>query len=153
MNSTTFVAWWGAILSSAAIGWDIYKYRTAGPKLRLDVSTGMEANMPAYKGKTLVMGNVTNYGDRPTTLTHFAFQGYDRKWRFWKARRADQSALVQTPNMVQSLPFELKPGAVWTGIALQEKLETWGTKGIIYLYIHHSHKKKPLRKKVVIGEN
>jgi len=31
---TSIVAWWGAILSTIVFLWDIYKHRTAGPRLR-----------------------------------------------------------------------------------------------------------------------
>jgi hypothetical protein len=151
MSPTGIVAWWGAILSTVVFLWDVYKYRTAGPKLRLEVSTGMKSvNMPQYDGKTLIMGNVTNFGDRPTTITHFALQGYKKKWHFGKIRVAGQSGIVPIPNTGQPLPFELKPGAVWTGIAFQETVEAWGTEGIVYLFVHHSHSKKPLSKRVVI---
>ena len=106
MSSTTVVAWWGAVLSTCVFVWDIYKYRIAGPRLRLSVSTGMKSiNMPEYKGKTLIMGNVTNYGDRPTTITHFALQGYKKKWHIRETRVAGQSGIVPVPNTRQPLQF------------------------------------------------
>jgi len=71
---TEIVAWWGAVLSSVVFLWDIYKWWTAGQKLRVTVQTGMKSiNMPQYDGKTLILVNVANYGDRPTTITNLGY--------------------------------------------------------------------------------
>jgi hypothetical protein len=71
MGSTGIVAWWGAILSTIVFLWDIYKWQTSGPRIRFSVQTNMRTiNVSGYKGKTLVSTNVTNYGERPTTLTN-----------------------------------------------------------------------------------
>jgi hypothetical protein len=150
MDSTKFVAWWGAILSTVGIAWDIYKFKTAGPKLRISVGTNMQGiNMPQFKDKTLIMGNVSNLGDRATTITHFSFQGYKRKWLFWKTAIDGLSAIVVNPNPAQPLPYELKPGAVWTGLADQHTIEKWSAQGIVYMCVHHSHRQKPEKEQVV----
>ena len=57
---TEIVAWWGAILATIVFAWDIYKWWTAGPKLRVSVQTGMKSiNMPQYDDKTLIHVNVS----------------------------------------------------------------------------------------------
>ena len=78
---TEIVAWWGAILASIVFVWDIYKWWTAGPKLRVSVHTGMMSiNMPQYDGKTLIHVNVSNYGwftgtpEMEQALAHAAFR-------------------------------------------------------------------------------
>ena len=49
---TTILAVWGAVLSTIVFAWDIYKWRTSGPRLRFFASGNMETvNMPAYDGR------------------------------------------------------------------------------------------------------
>jgi hypothetical protein len=56
------------------------------------------------------------------------------------------------PSTAQPLPFELKPGAEWTGIALQNaQVEEWAIEGELYIVPYHSHSEKPLRKRVSLS--
>jgi hypothetical protein len=151
MDPTKVVAWWGAILSTTVFLWDIYKHKTAGPRLRFTVQTGMQAlNMPMYEGRMLIRANVTNYGDRPTTITNLGYLYYEKR-RFVRKRVPDKAAIVPNPSIAQPLPFELRPGALWTGIAIQDReIENWAIGGILDMVIYHSHTSKPMRRRVVI---
>ena len=151
MSTTAFVAWWGAALSTIVFFWDIYKYRTAGPRLRFSVQTGMQTiNLPEYEGNRLILAKVANYGDRPTTITNLGYL-YFAKSRFLGNRIPDKAAIVPNPSTIQPLPFELKPGAIWSGIAIQDpEIEHWATNGILYMMLYHSHDSKPMRRRVVI---
>ena len=152
MSSTGIVAWWGAILSTVVFLWDVYKHRTAGPKIRFTVQTGMESvNMPVYEGQKLILANVTNYGDRPTTINSVGYLYFNGR-RFWRKKKPDKAAIVPNPSIAQPLPFELRPGTTWMGIAIQNAdIETWSQTGILDMMLYHSHSKKPLRRRVVIG--
>ncbi len=153
MSTTALVAWWGAALSTIVFLWDIYKYRTAGPKLRFSVQTGMQSiNMPQYEGKRLILAKVTNCGDRPTTITNLGYLYFEKR-RFLRKRIPDKAAVVPNPSTVQPLPFELKPGARWSGIAIQDpEIEQWATNGILDMMLYHSHSNKPIRRRVVIRQ-
>lgn len=60
MDQIAIIAWWGAILSSVVFLWDVYKWHTAGPKIRFSVKSNMETfNMPNYDGKTIIVADVT----------------------------------------------------------------------------------------------
>jgi hypothetical protein len=150
LSTTVFVAWWGATLSTIVFLWDIYKHRTAGPKLRFSLQTGMESiNSPRYEGKKLMLANVTNYGDRPTTITNLGYLYFKRR-RFFRKPIADKAAIVPNPSPGQPLPFELKPGAVWMGVAIEDgNIREWATTGFLYMMLYHSHNDKPLRRRVV----
>jgi hypothetical protein len=113
---TLTIAVYAAIVSTVAILWDIWKWKRAGPNLDIGVSTGMVGiNMPEYEGKTLMMVNATNRGDRPTTITHLTLHRYASWWNYVR-RRAAFNAIVTTPSTTQPVPFVLAPGAVWTGL-------------------------------------
>ncbi|MGZ4976627.1 MAG: hypothetical protein ACXV8O_05685 [Methylobacter sp.] len=149
ISTITLVAWWGAILSTFVFCWDIYKWRTAGPKIRLNILSGMESiNMPLYEGKTLILVNVTNYGDRPTTITNLAFKFYpDLISRLLK--KTSKAFVIPQPNPAQQLPFELKQGTVWSGISEQSAdIEQMAKAGHLICEIYHSHRHKPETKRI-----
>lgn len=128
MSSTALIAWWGAILSTGVFAWDIYKYLHAGPKLRFSVQTGMQSiNMPQYEGRKLILAKVTNRGDRPTTITNLGYLYFENR-PLLPHKIADRAAIVPVPSTAQPLPFELKPGTEWVGMAIQdEEIEKWAT--------------------------
>ena len=119
--STEVAAWWGAILATIVFVWDVVKWRLAGPRLRLTIRTSMKAvNVPEYQGKIVLIADVANYGDRPTTITHLVFFYYRSMWNRLR-KRADQNMVIPTPNTSQPIPFELRPGNSWSGIAIQDE--------------------------------
>ena len=109
-------------------------------------------NIPLYEGKPLILANVTNYGDRPTTITNVGYL-YFKGRRFLRKKQADKAAVVPNPSLAQPLPFELKPGVVWSGIIIQApQIVEWATTGILDMVVYHSHTSKPLRQRVVISK-
>ena len=143
------VAWWGAILSTIVFVWDIYKWRRSGPKLRLRVQTGMEMlNASEHEGKTLLVIEVVNYGERPTTITNAVFVSYSSLWSRLRKRHS-KVFLLPIPSTEQPLPFELKPGTIWRGIGVQQQgLEDAARNGYLYCLVAHSHRGAPLRQRV-----
>lgn len=154
IDITGFLALWGAVLATIAIGWDVYKWKTSGPKLAMRLMTGMEAyNFPEYEGKTLVVVVVTNRGDRPTTITHLALSYYDSWWKAVLRKKATANAWVGIPSTTHPVPFEIKPGVEWTGIIEQSAdLELWSKNGWLYATLYHSHDKKPMRHRITLSE-
>lgn len=150
---TEIVAWWGAVLATIVFLWDIYKWRTAGPKLRVSVQSGMKSiNMPQYEGKTLIYVNVSNYGDRPTTITNLGYLHFANLWTRMRGR-PDAAAIVPNPNDVHLLPYELKQGNLWSGIAIQnDQVTKWATEGRLYCVLYHSHREQPIYRRVVARE-
>jgi hypothetical protein len=150
---TEVVAWWGAILATIVFVWDIYKWWTAGPKLRMAVLTGMESiNIPQYDGKTLISVNVSNYGDRPTTITNLAFVYFTNLWRRFQ-HRAERAFVIPSPSDAQPLPFELKQGNLWNGVAIQDaEVEKMAKEGLLYCVLYHTHSERPLYRRVFVHE-
>ena len=139
---TQIVALYGALLSTL-------NFLRAGPKLRLKVQTGVVVNPWGSSGgpATIVKVEVTNYGDRPTTLTRMTVRYFERRlsWERLRNRATRESAL----HLSAVLPSELKSGSVWGGYTLQAQFtDGGGAKGVWYFYLHHSHSSKPLRKRV-----
>ncbi len=153
MSPTGIVAWWGAILSTIVFLWDVYKFRTAGAKLRFSVRTGMQSiNVPSFDGKTsfkpkrrITVSDLPRLQILACTISRI--DGHGLACGIVLPR--PQSYLIQT--QAQPFPCELKPGAVWRGLTEQvPQIEEWARKGILYFDLYHSHSEKPIRRRVVI---
>jgi hypothetical protein len=139
------IAVYGAILSTL-------NFLRAGPKLRFKVQPGMVLT-PSDDNQTYVLTEVTNRGDRPTTLTNIAVRYFDSPRSWARVRnRATKAGVLNDPNPAQPFPCELKPGGVWRGLTPQSELVSWGTtKGGLWSFeLHHSHSSRPVRMRVRI---
>jgi hypothetical protein len=144
MSGVEFLAWWGAIVSTLVLGWDIYKWKTTGAKLTITASANMESyNIPEYEGKTLVTANVSNVGDRPTTITTVALVLYKSKFhKFFN--KSSKVFVLPLPSSAQPLPFVINPGEIWTGIGEQdEDIQAMSAEGVLVWQIFHSQSRKP----------
>jgi hypothetical protein len=140
--ATAVIALYGAALST-------FNFFRAGPKLRFEVRSDMVL-IPSNDEATYISTEVTNHGDRPTTLTNIVIRYFEHPWSWARLRnRATKCAVLNNPNPNQPFPFELKPGTIWRGLTLQEpKLVDWGNKGVLYFELSHSHSTKPTRVRV-----
>ncbi|MFW1369052.1 hypothetical protein ACEWAA_22475 [Vibrio parahaemolyticus] len=69
MSISEIAAWWGAIVASIVLIWDVYKWKTDGPKLNVLLAPNMKTfGDPERDDMTWVSITVTNVGSRPTTL-------------------------------------------------------------------------------------
>src|SRR3954471_23786652 len=94
---TLVIAVYGAVMSTATIVWDVWKWKHSGPDLSVDVTADMKSfNIPAFEGMTLITARVTNRGDRPTTITHYTLHHYPSRWARLR-HRPDFNAIVTMP--------------------------------------------------------
>jgi hypothetical protein len=152
-KATEVVAWWGAVLSTTVFLWDIYKWQTSGPKLRVTIKPNMETiNVPEYDGKKLLIFEVANCGDRPTTITNILFVRYNSTWARLR-QRASNTFFIKNPNPRQPLPCEIKPGNIWTGLGIQgDELEGRARSGQMFCVVLHSHRKRHFKQRILISE-
>jgi hypothetical protein len=153
MKATDVAAWWGAIVATLILLWDVYKWkRTGRPIINVTASPNMktlgdEANL---HGKKLIVVEVTNTGDRKTTLTHLVGVQYRSVFRRF-LRKQEYAFFVPNNTLSERLPYVLEPGQRWLGGILQnEELEQGGRDGYLYCGVNHSSRKKPVLQRVVI---
>ena len=160
MKSTVTIDWtlviavYAALVSTVAVVWDFFKWKTAGPKLAATLATGMKVfgGPSRYGDDTLMTLTVTNRGDRPTTITHMTLHRYTSRWGALR-RRAVENWFVPSPSDSQPLPFVLRPGAVWIGLAQQApELEELAAGGLLFVGVLHSHAKRALLCRVTLRE-
>lgn len=150
------VAWWGAILSTIVVLWDIYKWKTSGPKLKVDISANMqyfEQGTGRVDDKTYVIVNIANVGQRLTTITNVGMQYYEsRIKRIMKKPKT--SFIVTTPNQYLPTPYKLEAGTTWMATIVQtDDVVEMAKKGILDCLIYYSQSNKPFRKRIIIAEN
>jgi hypothetical protein len=150
IDRTLTIAIYAACVSTAAVLWDAYKWKTSGPKIAATLAINMKVigGPSRYGDKTLMSMTVTNRGDRPTTITHLAMHRYASWWSMMR-RRASDNWIVTDPSESQRLPFELKPGAVWIGMAEQTPdVEGMARAGLLYVAVLHSHSERSIQQRV-----
>lgn len=150
-TGTDIVAWWGAIIATAVLIWDVYKWRTSGPKIKFFVqpNTLIVGDLNKKDGK-YIAANVTNVGDRPTTITHFVFQHY--KSYIKMLRHKPDTSMVVLPITSQPIPYILNPGDIWQGLAIQtSEVEELSKNGYLVCGICHSHSDKEIDRRVIIN--
>ncbi len=107
-------------------------------------------NDPRYEGLKLVVANVINYGDRPTTIRNLCYFYFGKRKPLRKLLRSkpDETFIVPNQNHDQQLPFELRPG-----FAIQDEgVEGMAQTGVLDMLVYHTHSTKPLRRRVVIRQ-
>ena len=158
LDTTDVVAWWGAVVATSVLVWDIYKWKTSGARLRMRVSTGMVMTGNSFwntdsPDKRHIVVNLSNYGDRSTTLTHLCFHSYPN----WYARlrnRPQNSFVAANPNPSQPLPHELKNGNIWMGITDQTPdFVGYAKDGFLEAEVTHSHSTKTIKRRVVFRQS
>ena len=81
------------------------------PKLRFTVRSGM-IKIGSNDKRTFIQTEVTNYGDRPTTLEAIGFRYFERPWSWARLRnRVTQAAWLKDLNAAQPFPYNSNPAA------------------------------------------
>jgi hypothetical protein len=155
MSVTDAAAWWGALTATLVLVWDIYKWKITGPIVNVSVSPNMKfhGDVPnPLRDETFVVVEVTNTGDRATTLTLLTAVHYRSVFRRFR-RKSDGMLIIQDPPLTGPLLHVLKPGQRWLGSIVQkEDIEQMSRDGYLYCGVHHSSGKKSVLQRVVLLE-
>ena len=144
MTHAEIAAWVGAITGPGALFWDFYKWKVAGPKLKINPSPGMAMKPDHEKGSRYLIVDVYNTGTSATTITTIALIVYRSKFAKLRRRR-DKSFVIPVPSVAQPLPFRLDVGGRWTAIINQDlELGSLIATGRLWCAIYHSWSKRPV---------
>lgn len=117
MDASELAAWWGAVIATLVLVWDLFKWLRSGPRLDLRVEWRREVPRRGeeHYGNALrwtLTIEVANVGDAPTTLTRLEVWHHPTLLsRFM--RRGSKPYFLEQPR---SLPYLLGPGEVWRGV-------------------------------------
>jgi hypothetical protein len=150
--STEVVAWWGAVIATLVLIWDVYKWKTSGPRIKFSASPDMEIIGDPQKqkeGKTYITVKAINIGGRPTTITKVGIIHYKSQFNRL-IKKSDKKAIIIDTGLPYQLPYVLQPGAVWDGFIPQENVEGMSTYGQLYCVLFYSNKKRPKTARIKI---
>lgn len=145
-KASDYAAWWGAIVASLALIWNIVVAIRTGPKIIVTATPNMQLYPPApgEEDKSFIFVKAVNTGTSPTTITHF--HGYQAKGRFDYFRKKHKPFIVSNNGRFPPPPIKLGPGDEWVGIMDQDS-EILSDE-LLYIGIIHNQNKKPVLKKV-----
>ncbi|MBE0493117.1 MAG: hypothetical protein IBX48_02135 [Thiomicrospira sp.] len=118
LQASDYAAWWGAIIASLTLTWNIVVAIRSGARLKIYVTPNMELHPPhpGKEGQRYIHVRAVNNGTLATTITHFC--GYTAKTQFHSVTKNVQPFIIMNGNF--NIPFKLKPGEKWTGLASQD---------------------------------
>lgn len=141
MDASDYAAWYGALIATTVLVWDVIKWKSAGPVIVGDAHAGWESyGIQQTEGLALTTVRLTNNGGRPTTLVSWGMYWYpagaslDDK----KARHAFlvQGGLAGTGKV----PCKIESGDVWNGLIKEnEKFHRMQREGTLVFGFGFSH--------------
>lgn len=158
MTSTEIAAWWGAVVASLVLAWDFYKWFATGAKLRIQIHPDLAiVGDPLQEDKNWIRVNVSNIGDRPTTLKSVGMEYYENVWK-WLQRRPGKVVIFPNPNQNLPLPRKIDPGEDWDAMIPQERKDKgldflqMAQDGRLLIYVSRSDKVKTQKKRLVVRD-
>jgi len=151
-KGTNYAAWWGAVVATIVLVWDIYKWKKTGPKVSLRVSADMETfGIPNNEKKKYITVRAINNGDRSTTITMLACRYY-RNWLSKIRNNPNKYFFVGSPGITGPIPYNLESGTVWDGFIEQtEEIEKMATEGILVCEIYFSNSNRPKTVRIYVA--
>lgn len=148
MDASTWAAWWGAIVGTSAVAWQIFCWFRSGPRLKVTASTNMQVVSPDQGTDETLYINVVvvNVGDKPTTLTHLC--GHTYRNRLDRLRGKREKIFVINTGPESPIPHKIEVGDRWSAMVGQDSAEKLAGTSILSIGVQHSMQSKPTLKAV-----
>lgn len=149
LTTTEIVAGYAAIVATFVLLWDVYKWQTAGPRLKMSAGPNfiIIGDLVPDPNKYISV-RISNIGDRKTTLTNLGFEFYSAKWI---GRRNVKFFIAHNPLTPNPLPFVFEAGEEWSARVIQtEELEQMARSGYLYCVVYYTDKEKPVWKRITM---
>lgn len=144
-----YAAWWGAIIASLALAWNIFNQLRSGPRIHVRATPNMRffPETPLTKGKTYIVVTAVNRGNAPTTITCFGGYHSSVLWDFRKKKR-QYFVIPPIESMGSNVPCLLAPGEEWKNFIEQSPLQKDFGKGCFYIGVGHNQSNRLIYAKV-----
>ena len=156
MNDISLVAaWWGALIATVVLLFDLYKWAKSGPSIMCESNYGWKIMMEGIEDDNeYIYFTVTNTGDRLTTITKQAAAYWDTKWATIFSKPKQQFFIKGGLHGLGKVPMIIKPGEIWISLGrIGEDIRgLMDQGGYLYLSLYFSHRRRPLRFKVAKGK-
>jgi len=148
-SASDFAAWWGAIIASFAVIWNIIVAIRSGARLHVRATPEMKIfpRQSTTVDKKYISVTAVNRGNSSTTITHFC--GYYTK-NIWNRIRGKKQQFIITidVSLGKPIPYILRPGEEWSNMAIQKDIQDKCAGGLLYMGIIHNQRKRPVYKRV-----
>ena len=116
-SATVMAAWWGAVVATLAFLWEIFQWFKNGPRVQVRAKANMEpVNFPGLeKNEKYIFVEVTNAGDRATTITHFCAYIFNDCIKRLVNKPEKKLVILNNSGFGPPIPFFLDSGQRWTG--------------------------------------
>ena len=152
MNATEYAAWIGTATGCLALLLEFIKWMQSGARLEISTNPNMVPldPTPGVPSERHIVAWVRNTGDKPTTLTHIAFEHYPSDlWRILRRRGKTYAIFQPVPD---PLPKILGPGEQWSTIVKPgPEIEEARRCGTLVCLVCHSMARNPVRQIVRFG--
>jgi hypothetical protein len=149
MEITTYIAVYGAVISTIALGWNIYKQATNGPKLVGSAISGADIPRSFWdRSDKGILLRVMNRGNAETTIQRICLQsfagslGFARR-RIYAERELGEGVQGNVP------PHTLSAGAEFCCCVPQEQYVGQSCATRLYFCVSHSMSDRPLYVRVL----
>ncbi len=146
MSPSEIAGWWGAIIATLLLIWDVYKWKTSGPKLLMRATPNIIIS-PGPNNTLYVNVTISNIGHLPTTLNNIGIKYYENLYAQIR-RKPSISGFVPNPKTSFPLPIKLDTGGEWSALLLQQEkvgdkpsLEELAKSGHLMIWVKCSHLK------------
>ncbi|TPL55413.1 hypothetical protein FJ942_17050 [Mesorhizobium sp. B2-4-2] len=115
----TLVAVYAAVVATGALALEVRRWFESGPKIYVKASPNMTLLDGVKETPDLLVVNVVNRGDTPTTIINFGLLDYPNAWGRWRRKPARSFVIPhpQPPGSPPVIPQQLSPGQRWMGMA------------------------------------
>jgi hypothetical protein len=144
-----YAAWWGAVIATSALIWNIVISYRAGARLHVTAMLGMKIFplAPNEEDKTYILVNAVNIGSSATTITHFLGYSADTFLDSLRHKKRKYFIVNGTKDSLP-IPYKLSPGDEWKGMADQTLILSGFNAKYFYLGVAHNQQKKSIYKRV-----
>jgi hypothetical protein len=151
MEEIDIVKWWGAILATIALGWNVWNSLSHAPKLKVKLRSNTsypDARVISREVTEYVENEelasychieITNIGKLPATVTNIeATHSSNKKDRMFSSSQRFLS------HSKENVPLFIAPGQFWSCRLEMEDLYRLAERGTPEIHITVSHKDKPI---------
>ena len=152
MDTTTLVAWIGALTGTSSLAWEFIKWRLSGPRLKAELIRDTAVSNAVLASDKFAWFRITNISpQRKVTLNKLILKHYKtRSDKRQYNQDCEPEILADEKHM---LPKVLSPGEQWNGLIEQnDEFKSISGNGLFYCEIYHSLNDKPLIKRVIVRE-
>ena len=141
MTLSDIAAWYAAIVATAVLIWDYVKWKNSGPQISAFARSGMRSlNIPETANMTLIYVEVTNTGDKPTTLKSWGMYWYPVGVSLNDKRGRQAWILRSSFADMGVVPQKIEPGDVWRGVIEEDdEVQKMKDNGTFFVMLSFSH--------------